>query len=421
MNQGDPRVREVIASIAGAYADRLDDLTGAVTETIEAALPDLAEIDQGGELLWASVNENVRTIVQLLQQGGAVDAVVAPEAAVTYARRLAQWDIPSTRLIHAYRTGQNRFFQEFVSELLQRSPGGEHIEGLVCLEAFTTMSGYIDRVLDQVLTTYATARDGWMQDRSAVLAIRVREILDGTEVDVASTERALDYRLDESRHHVGAIFWVNDASCVNGLEIMRAVVQSVQVAQSLPPALFVPDDEATAWVWFPTDKSLAGSDALQQALAAHRSVAVSLGEPAVGLEGLRRSHQQAASARSVAVVAGQNGPAMTPFTEVAPITMLSADMDAARAWIRETLGGLADDTSRNAGLRETALVFLQTGGSYTAAADQLYLHRNTAQYRIRKAEEERGRPLREGRLDVEIALLACQWMGDAVLRPVVDD
>jgi len=27
----------------------------------------------------------------------------------------------------------------------------------------------------------------------------------------------------------------------------------------------------------------------------------------------------------------------------------------------------------------------------------------------------RGRPLREGRLDVELALLACYWLGKAVL------
>jgi PucR C-terminal helix-turn-helix domain len=39
------------------------------------------------------------------------------------------------------------------------------------------------------------------------------------------------------------------------------------------------------------------------------------------------------------------------------------------------------------------------GGSYTATADQLILHCNTAQYRIRKAEELRGRPLRDGNLD----------------------
>ena len=108
---------------------------------------------------------------------------------------------------------------------------------------------------------------------------------------------------------------------------------------------------------------------------------------------------------------------LTPFSDVAPIAMLCVDLASARDWVHETLGDLAVDSTRNEGLRETALVFLQTGGSYTATAEQLFLHRNTAQYRVRKAEETRGRPLREGRLDVELALLACHWIKASVLQP----
>jgi hypothetical protein len=45
------------------------------------------------------------------------------------------------------------------------------------------------------------------------------------------------------------------------------------------------------------------------------------------------------------------------------------------------------------------------------------LHKNTVQYRIRKAEEGLGRPLGENRLNVELALLVSHWLGAAVLRP----
>jgi DNA-binding PucR family transcriptional regulator len=95
---------------------------------------------------------------------------------------------------------------------------------------------------------------------------------------------------------------------------------------------------------------------------------------------------------------------------------MCGDVDALRAWMAETLGPLASMSERNDGLRETARVFLEAGGSYTAAADQLFLHRNTVQYRIRQAEELRGRPFSEGRLDVELALLAWHWLGEAVLQ-----
>ncbi len=81
-----------------------------------------------------------------------------------------------------------------------------------------------------------------------------------------------------------------------------------------------------------------------------------------------------------------------------------------------TLAGLAADDEHQARLRATPLVFLQTGGSYKTTAMRLMLHKNTVQYRIRKAEESLGRPLSENRPDVELALRASQWLGLSVLQ-----
>jgi DNA-binding PucR family transcriptional regulator len=64
------------------------------------------------------------------------------------------------------------------------------------------------------------------------------------------------------------------------------------------------------------------------------------------------------------------------------------------------------------------LVFLENGGSYKATAERLLLHKNTVQYRIRRAEESLGRPVGESRQDVELALRVSYWLGEAVLRPV---
>jgi DNA-binding PucR family transcriptional regulator len=144
---------------------------------------------------------------------------------------------------------------------------------------------------------------------------------------------------------------------------------------------------------------------------------VALGEPASGVDGFRRTHRQALSAQSVALAAEGTHVPVVHFIDVAPVAMMCSDIESVREWVGETLGPLAMDSERHARLRETARVFLQTGGSYTATAEQLFLHRNTAQYRVQKAEELRGRPLREGRLDVELALLACHWLGSAVLQP----
>jgi len=43
------------------------------------------------------------------------------------------------------------------------------------------------------------------------------------------------------------------------------------------------------------------------------------------------------------------------------------------------------------------------------------VHKNTVQYRLRRAEESLGRPVGENQHDVELALRACLWLGSCVL------
>ncbi len=100
---------------------------------------------------------------------------------------------------------------------------------------------------------------------------------------------------------------------------------------------------------------------------------------------------------------------MTRFAEVAPLALMSGSIEFVRIWVIETLGPLADDDDHTATLRLTLRVFPAEGGSFKATAERLTLHKNTVQYRVRGAEESLGRPVGADRLQVELALLACQW------------
>jgi DNA-binding PucR family transcriptional regulator len=95
---------------------------------------------------------------------------------------------------------------------------------------------------------------------------------------------------------------------------------------------------------------------------------------------------------------------------------MSGSIELLRAWVTETLGALADDDEHNARLRDTLRIFLQENGSYKTTAERLMLHKNTVQYRVRKAEETLRRPIGPDRLQLEMALLASHWLGRAVLR-----
>jgi DNA-binding PucR family transcriptional regulator len=105
------------------------------------------------------------------------------------------------------------------------------------------------------------------------------------------------------------------------------------------------------------------------------------------------------------------------FAESGPLSLRCSDLAATRSWVADTLGSLAVDDDGAARLRETLRLFLGSGSSYTATAELLSMHKNSVQYRVQKAEQLRGRPLREDRLDVELALRVCDLLGRAVLLP----
>ena len=145
---------------------------------------------------------------------------------------------------------------------------------------------------------------------------------------------------------------------------------------------------------------------------------VAVGEALPGVDGFRRSHRQAQNAHRVAVAAASSTPRVTAFSDqgLSAVALMGTDISEARAWVGEVLGPLATDLDNDAMLRETLALFLGERGSYKAAAEQLHLRVNSVKYRIRRAIQRRGRPIGDDRLDVELALLVCQWFGAVVLR-----
>jgi DNA-binding PucR family transcriptional regulator len=144
-------------------------------------------------------------------------------------------------------------------------------------------------------------------------------------------------------------------------------------------------------------------------------VHVALGGIGDGLEGFRRSREQAERARDVAVLARRPPPSLTRFQDVAVVDLLSRDLAAAQALVRAELGELATRSERNAVLRATLLAYLSARGSHVAAAAALGIHRNTALQRLRRAEELRGQPTGVHAHELLAALLLTETLGDAVL------
>jgi DNA-binding PucR family transcriptional regulator len=217
---------------------------------------------------------------------------------------------------------------------------------------------------------------------------------------------------------VGLVCWVGDAAGAAD-EIIRLEHATSRVAAGAGcygDPVFLPSDESTAWAWLPLGIRDTFDAAETSTAGVDSDIHFAFGDAAKGTAGFRLTHRQAASAQAVALAAGSAPPWAVTFGQVAPVAMMLGSAGLLRSWVLATLAGLAADDEHHVRLRETMLVFLESGGSYKATAERLVLHKNTVQYRIRKAEESLGRAVGENRRDVELALLASHWLGSSVLR-----
>ncbi|HLR99474.1 MAG TPA: helix-turn-helix domain-containing protein, partial [Mycolicibacillus parakoreensis] len=346
----------------------------------------------------------------------------APAAALEYARRLAQRDISVNALVRGYRLGHRAALRAVIEAV--RDPALDPALGALnpalgfaVYDLIEDVSfDYIDRVTEQVVAGYQDERDQWLQTRSTLRALRVRELLAGGEVDVDAMTTALRYPLQH--RHLAVVVWCPDGCEQAGSAVLEHLVRHLAATVDAPTApLFVAVDEVTGWGWIPLPDAVTDPVAVLRAAITADGPAVAVGRPLAGVAGFRRSHRQARAIRAVALSARPGAAPLIAITDpgVAVAALLGGDVEAAAGFVADQLGALAADTDADARLRHTLLVFLSAGSSYTAAAEQLHLHYNSVKYRVQRAVERRGRPLGSDRLDVEVALLLCDRFGSAVL------
>jgi PucR C-terminal helix-turn-helix domain/GGDEF-like domain len=411
-----PAVAELMADVAAAVGRRAAAASEDVYQVILREIPQLRDDRPVLALLASSVDGNVDTCLQIMQHQIDLADVQAPAAAVEYARRLAQRGTPLTALLRAYRVGHACFSGWLLRELARQTDDAQMITAAT-LDMSMIVAGYIDQTSEKMVAAYTRERENWLRNRSAARAARIRDLLSGARSDVRAAEVTLGYRLRQ--YHVGVVCWTGDAAGTadNITRLDRAVSRVAAQAACSGDPLLLPRDETSAWAWLP----LGIRDRFDSAVAGPvGDIYFAFGDVAKDLAGFCLTHEQAVAAQAVALAAGSAGRQVVVFGEVAPVAMMLGSTDLLRAWVLSTLGGLAVDDEHHARLRETLLVFLQAGGSYKTTAEQLMLHKNTVQYRVRRAEESLGRPVGDDRHDVELALQASHWLGASVLQPAAD-
>ena len=410
-----PAVAELMAGVAAAVSRRAAAVSEDVYEVILREIPDLYDDKAVLALLASSVHSNVGTCLQIMQHQIDLSAVHAPAASLEYARRRAQRGTPLTALLRAYRLGHTCFSDWLLKELARQADDA-HMLTAATLGMSQIVAGYVDQTSEEIVAAYTRERESWLRNRSAARAARIRDLLSGQRVNVSATEATLGYRLRQ--YHLGLVCWAGDATAaVDDIGRLEHAISHVAGKAACPgDPVFLPRDESSAWAWLPLGIRDTFDAAEASTAGVDGDIHFAFGDAAKGAAGFRLTHQQAVAAQAVALAAGSRAPRVVAFSEVAPVAMMLGSSDLLRAWVLSTLAGLATDDEHHVRPRDTLLTFLQTGGSYKTTAERLMLHKNTAQYRIRKAEQSLGRPVGENSHDVELALRASHWLGSSVLQ-----
>ena len=406
-----------MAGVAAAVARRAAAVYEDVYEVILREIPQLREDRPLLALLGSSVESNVDTCLQVMQHQIDLADVQAPAAAVEYARRLAQRGTPLTALLRAYRVGHACFSDWLLRELARQADDAQMITAAT-LDMSKIVAGYIDQTSEEIVAAYTREREIWLRSRSAARAARIRDLLSGARIDLRAAEATLGYRLRQ--YHAGVVCWTHDVpgAADNITRLERAIREIAEQAACSSDPVFLARDESSAWAWLPLGIRDTFTCPAASTAGVDGDIHLAFGDAARGTAGFRLTHEQAVAAQAVAMATGSAAPRAVMFSEVAPVAMMLGSTELLRAWVLSTLAGLAGDDEHHARLRDTLLVFLESGGSYKTAAERLMLHKNTVQYRVRKAQESLGRPVGENRHDVELALQASRWLGASVLQPV---
>ncbi|MEV4418947.1 helix-turn-helix domain-containing protein [Patulibacter sp. NPDC049589] len=391
--------RELLAALTadGVSHGRL------MATSVHERIPELGAVPEQRALFAeteASCSANVTEILRLLESGLPIAEVQVPDAARDYAVGLVHRRIPLAVLLRAYRVGQNHLWTTFAERL--RTYRGDDPATVGAMEAIAALLfEYVDRVSDELAEIYQRERDQWVRSASAVRVETVRELLDGGAIDSGVASQRLVYEL--RGRHVALIVSADPSPeqmpTPGALE--RAAATAAAVAGCRDP-LLVPVGTSVLWAWASIGDQPDG--AVVERLEAHRpdgGLRLAIGRPGAGVEGFRVSHEEAQHAAEL--YAGEAGPTVS-YRSLELLSLLTADFERSRRFVRRELGPLAATDGATARLRETALAFLDHGGSHLGAAQALHLHKNTVYTRVRRAERALGTPVVPGRAALHAAL-----------------
>lgn len=368
-----------------------------------AVRPDLpaSRLQDAAEAARPTAEAVVLNALIALAEGSRPATDVPPETALQFAAAVRQ-GVPLEYILE-HESGSHALVGEaLIREFKRLAPAGDQAEGLVELSRF--LVDFVSGFATASSAAFAAAEQAWLSSVDHGRTQIVRGLLNG-DVDDADAERRLSYEV-LNRVHVGLVVFQRGS---RRIDLDRVAAQAL-TQWGAKRHLIVPAGDGAVWAWGSFLDAAMTSRDLQQTPSQEAVVAV--GRPLAGSDGFRRTHQEAVVAEGVARMTIPSPSPLVRFEDVRLISLLTADPSAAKSFIRDELGRLGD--AREAHLRETVRVYLECNCSPATAAARLNVVKNTVVYRIRRAEELLGHPVKERLSILWVALHLAEFIG---LRP----
>lgn len=413
--RGDSSTAEVkahVSRIAAGIGPHTPELTQHIYDYLASKITELGAESTLLDLLSASIEGNVETILHALQHGISSDNLEPPTAAFEYARRLAQRGISVNALVRAYRLGQQRILQSSYDFVVEDEELPAGLMSAVFQHLVDEVSEYIDWISQEVAELYEQERESWLANRTTARESQVRRIIAGENIDTAAAERILGYSLGV--RHVAVIAWIHHSAPDTTDQLRRFTTAIRELAGALGShrsCLIIGRDQDTAWGWVPVPAEWDYEESLRERMGCLGSIHLAIGSAHSSAAGFRLSHQEAERVQRVCL-AGRAPAGLRSHDDpgMAVTSLMAHEVESARAWVRSVLGPLADDTEANSRHRGTLLTFLHHDLSYTATATAMTMHKNSIRYRVEMAEAALGSNLTRNRLNVETALHAHNYL-----------
>ncbi|MFJ6377941.1 PucR family transcriptional regulator [Pseudarthrobacter oxydans] len=281
-----------------------------------------------------------------------------------------------------------------------------------------------DEEINRFVEAYLAERERLLEGHVARRRAAAEALIEGEHLHQARAEE--DLGVDLQQFHVGMVFsFTRSASGEQREQIVRHCVRQLQLHQG--SSLSLPEGRDCLWAWvsgptLPTAESLRS---LKSPLAHSTITRWSIGEPAFGLEGFRRTHLQARDIHTLFARTGQpqlptdasRGSSVSLWEDHALTSLMGQNVERACWFVQSVLGPLSEDSLQAEELRRTLLAYLDSGLSLIRTGQSRNVHRNTVVYRVQRIEELLAHRIKDRALELHCALLLVNQFRAAVLHP----